>query len=398
MTRRSYAGAAVETTTTGSVAGSGAVTVAIASSTGWPDGSGGKFAIVVDPGQASEEKMLVTSRSGLNLTVASGDRGYDGTSAQAHSSGAVVYLTVTAVDLDEANAHVNGTSGSHAATAISNTPAGNIAATTVQAAINELDTEKAAASHTQASSTITDFTEAVQDVVGALLAGSGLASVSYNDGAGTLTITVSSISQTSLASTLRLPYIVTSGTRPGSPTEGDVIYETDTNRSWRYNGSAWRWVSGTAPTCSVVRTSAHSLSNNSITAVPFVSATTTELTDTDSIHEGVTNPTRFTVPSALPGMWRFTWTCTYAANATGTRAGWFEKNQNGTSGGTRYAKRESPVNSGSNDTTIGGTVDLNLTASDYVEFFAYQNSGGSLGGFGTNAGDMISAVYLGPVD
>jgi hypothetical protein len=41
-------------------------------------------------------------------------------------------------------AHIDDTSGAHAATAISNTPAGGIAATTVQAAINELDSEKAA--------------------------------------------------------------------------------------------------------------------------------------------------------------------------------------------------------------------------------------------------------------
>ena len=39
--------------------------------------------------------------------------------------------------------HINDAVGAHAATAISNTPAGSIAATTVQAAINELDTEKA---------------------------------------------------------------------------------------------------------------------------------------------------------------------------------------------------------------------------------------------------------------
>lgn len=48
----------------------------------------------------------------------------------------------------------------HVASNIVNTPAGNIAATTVQAAINELDTEKAAVSHTQseASITFTDIT------------------------------------------------------------------------------------------------------------------------------------------------------------------------------------------------------------------------------------------------
>jgi len=39
-------------------------------------------------------------------------------------------------------------SHTHTATAITNTPAGTLAATTVQAAINELDAEKAAVSHT----------------------------------------------------------------------------------------------------------------------------------------------------------------------------------------------------------------------------------------------------------
>jgi hypothetical protein len=32
---------------------------------------------------------------------------------------------------------------------------------------------------------------------------------------------------------------VTSATRPGSPAEGQVIYETDTNRLYVYNGSSW---------------------------------------------------------------------------------------------------------------------------------------------------------------
>lgn len=41
------------------------------------------------------------------------------------------------------NNHIANATGAHAASAISNTPAGNIAATTVQAALNELDTEKA---------------------------------------------------------------------------------------------------------------------------------------------------------------------------------------------------------------------------------------------------------------
>jgi hypothetical protein len=47
----------------------------------------------------------------------------------------------TQVELD---AHINDTTAAHAATAISNAPTGSIAATTVQAAIDELATEKAA--------------------------------------------------------------------------------------------------------------------------------------------------------------------------------------------------------------------------------------------------------------
>lgn len=43
------------------------------------------------------------------------------------------------------DAHIADATAAHAATAISNTPAGNIAATTVQAALNELDSEKATA-------------------------------------------------------------------------------------------------------------------------------------------------------------------------------------------------------------------------------------------------------------
>lgn len=45
-------------------------------------------------------------------------------------------------------ATVSDVAASHAASAITNTPAGNIAATNVQAALNELDTEKAATGHT----------------------------------------------------------------------------------------------------------------------------------------------------------------------------------------------------------------------------------------------------------
>jgi hypothetical protein len=63
---------------------------------------------------------------------------------------------------------------------VTNVPAGNIAATDVQAALNELDTEKAAASHTHVEADITDldkYTQAAADAL--LLAKADLASPAF---------------------------------------------------------------------------------------------------------------------------------------------------------------------------------------------------------------------------
>ena len=72
-------------------------------------------------------------------------------------------------------AHV-AASDAHSATDISNTPAGNIAATTVQAAINELDAEKAKAGAN------TDITSLTNLTGGALV--NGVAGLGYSTGAG----------------------------------------------------------------------------------------------------------------------------------------------------------------------------------------------------------------------
>jgi hypothetical protein len=67
-------------------------------------------------------------------------------------------------------AHIDDTTAAHAATAISNTPAGGIAATTVQAALNELDSEKLAVGGTAAdvNPAGTSIAEALALLVGKL--------------------------------------------------------------------------------------------------------------------------------------------------------------------------------------------------------------------------------------
>lgn len=106
-----------------------------------------------------------------------------------------------------------GGGGSSVASDITVTPAGSIASTNVQAALQELDTEKAASSHshiisdvtglqtalngksatghTHTASEVTDFSEAVDDRVAALLVAGSNVTLTYNDAANTLTVAAS---------------------------------------------------------------------------------------------------------------------------------------------------------------------------------------------------------------
>ena len=99
-TRRQFAGGAVASTLTGSVAASGVTSFGVVASTNWSTSTTIPFYVVVSPQTSSEEKMLVTLSSNI-LTVVS--RGVDGTSAAVHSSGATIYPVFTAKDADEAN-------------------------------------------------------------------------------------------------------------------------------------------------------------------------------------------------------------------------------------------------------------------------------------------------------
>lgn len=101
MTRRSYTGAAAATSLASPI-NSTDMTATLAATAGLPTLN---FVVTVDQGLAGEEKILVTSRSGTTLTL--GTRGFDGTVAASHTAGAVVLHTLSATDLDEANAHVN---------------------------------------------------------------------------------------------------------------------------------------------------------------------------------------------------------------------------------------------------------------------------------------------------
>lgn len=110
--RRSYSGNAPPTTLTADIDNQAStVTIPVTSVTGYPAGGvAGPFYIVIDRGSATEEKVLIESVSGLNMTaVAAVGRGADDTTRSSHLAGAPVEHVLTAVDLDEANDHVADT-------------------------------------------------------------------------------------------------------------------------------------------------------------------------------------------------------------------------------------------------------------------------------------------------
>lgn len=106
--RVSHGGGAVPTTLTSSIT-SGDSALTIDDAAGWPDGSIGPFYVVLGSGLATEEKVLVTSRTGTSLTGVS--RGVDGTSASAHAAGETVVHVLSATEADEANKLVAQTLG-----------------------------------------------------------------------------------------------------------------------------------------------------------------------------------------------------------------------------------------------------------------------------------------------
>jgi hypothetical protein len=103
-TRYEHSGNAVTATLASSItAATTSIPITVAS--GWPTGSVGPFWVTIDRGTASEEKVLVLSRVGTALTVSA--RGADGTSAQAHSFGATIEHTISALEVDDANRIAN---------------------------------------------------------------------------------------------------------------------------------------------------------------------------------------------------------------------------------------------------------------------------------------------------
>ena len=112
MARKEYAGGAAATTLSSSVTNV-STSITVADATNWPTGAIGPFWIRIGAGQSNEEKIKCSSRSGNVLTVATGGRGGDGTTAISHDPPETVEHLFVREDAEEANQHINETTHDH---------------------------------------------------------------------------------------------------------------------------------------------------------------------------------------------------------------------------------------------------------------------------------------------
>ncbi len=91
---------------------------------------------VIEDGAISEDKLDFDPATQAELDAHAAE------TTNVHGIADTSVLETTSGAQSKVDAHVNDSSAAHAASAIANTPAGNISATDVQAALNELDSEK----------------------------------------------------------------------------------------------------------------------------------------------------------------------------------------------------------------------------------------------------------------
>lgn len=215
--RRSYAGGAQPAQLTVDLGGSTAdLTIICDDLTGYPTGSAGPFYIVIDRGLAAEEKILCASRTGNTISVynvgLTNGRGADGTAVIAHTANATVEHVFTAVDADEANAHVNTTTG---------TVHGLTIADVVTTGATQTLGNKTLSSPTISTPAITGGSASNVAISGGTITGSTISGSTFSGGVTSTSVTLTG-SQTLNSYRARNIYGSTVAPTAGSGNDGDL--------------------------------------------------------------------------------------------------------------------------------------------------------------------------------
>lgn len=181
--------------------------------------------------------------------------------------------------------------------------------------------------------------------------------------------------------------IVTASTRPSDPYEGQVAYETDTNRWIGYDGATWRPSPHNPPAVSLTHSTTQALNDNTEISVTW----DTESYDTDSMHAGG-SPTRITFTTA--GAYLVTWSFQVSTDNDYTAIySYLQKNGSGvlvvsSSVGTFATASFSPQ--------ISGSYQGKFAAADFVLIRALQKNTSAGNSTITATGNHFAACWLGP--
>jgi hypothetical protein len=141
------------------------------------------------------------------------------------------------------------------------------------------------------------------------------------------------------------------------------------------------------PQCRAFATVDQTLTTSVLTAINL----TDENYDTDTIHNNITNNTRFTCKTA--GLYTIAGEAVFAAaSATGQRSLLI-----GVNASVFIAENTIPVNSASLETFLNLSTQYRLAVNDYVELYGYQTSGGNLNvRAATGRSPVLAMAWLSP--
>lgn len=165
-------------------------------------------------------------------------------------------------------------------------------------------------------------------------------------------------------------------------TNGQVLTADSTTAT----GLKWAAAAGgaTYAGCLATNGSDQNISNATVTAITF----STEEFDTDAFHSTSTNTSRITIPTGKGGYYKVYGFQAFDTSSTGTRQLYIYKNGSA----YKYTQQQGIAN-GRTGVLIEATI--SVAAGDYLELFAYQDSGGTLSVGGGTQRSFFGADFLG---